>query len=99
MKNKTQHHMFRRFDRDGKGHITVDDWQTTLRDMNILATAEEAEELFHKLDKDEDGVLKLAEFTEGLAAHALGVVERPRMRHRRAAAAGIRQHSRVERDQ
>jgi len=56
---------FRRFAR-GKQYIDIEDWVATLQDLHFAVSREQAEQLFRKLDKDEDGRLDRTEFQNGL---------------------------------
>jgi len=53
---------FAAFDKDGKGHISRDNFETMLRDLGFHPTSGELNRLFLAMDSDDSGTIELREF-------------------------------------
>jgi len=53
---------FRRFDREGKRHITENDFAVGLRGLHFVISDEDAHKIFCSYDQDGDGCLSMEEF-------------------------------------
>jgi len=52
-------------DYDGKGNMNPQELHVSLRQLEIPATQEDCYLVFHRLNRDMDGLLKYSEFTAG----------------------------------
>lgn len=57
---------FGELDRDDKGYITQDDIRAFLKQSNMYPSEKSLKLLYHRLDKDEDGVVTYDEFVTGI---------------------------------
>ena len=62
--------MFRMFDDDGSGSITVEEFSVAMQKSGAGLNDNEIASLVHELDKDGDGDISLEEFAELLERHA-----------------------------
>lgn len=54
--------VFRLYDTEGKGYISIEDLQRVATDLRESMTEEELQEMIDRADLDEDGVISLDEF-------------------------------------
>lgn len=64
------HHLFKMFDEDGSGMITISELKDTLDAFNLGFTLEEVGDLVHELDEDGDNAIGLEEFEELIEKYA-----------------------------
>ena len=63
------HHMFRQFDQDGSGEITLGEFKTVLDAFNVGFSVDEIGDLVNALDEQHNGTIGEHEFLELLETH------------------------------
>lgn len=58
---------FRIFDSNSLGYITLSDLKIGLSDIGVFSTYEELELFFNRYDRDRDGKLRFAEFSDAFS--------------------------------
>ena len=53
---------FKIMDSDGSGALDIEEFKRALADYKVQATPEEAEQIFHIFDKNNDGTINFEEF-------------------------------------
>lgn len=65
------------FDVDKDGHITAEEVQHILSLLGQSTTLEEARDLVHQVDSDENGTIEFSEFLAMMASHSVGPEQGP----------------------
>ena len=71
-RNFNSYGIFRIFDKENKGYITRGQLEEGLKDMNILPSKNELYLLMRRLDKNDDGLIRFADFREEIEPKAEG---------------------------
>ncbi len=58
--------VFYKFDRDGDGNVTHEEFLSAVRDFNIPYTEEQAKRLIHLIDENNDGNIEYHELASKL---------------------------------
>jgi hypothetical protein len=56
--------LFKKFDKDGNGSLSFDEFNDLCKNMGLMMSDEEALELFSKVDQDKDNKITLMEFED-----------------------------------
>lgn len=56
--------MFRKFDKDGDGYVSYDDFQKCLKSIKVQATPEEVQAVLKHIDRNDNGYLDFSEFSK-----------------------------------
>lgn len=63
-------HLFKLFDKEGGGTISVDEFETTFKQLGQVLTPQELHEFVQELDEDGSGTIELEEFAHFLRKYA-----------------------------
>ncbi|XP_008835071.1 calmodulin-like protein 5 [Nannospalax galili] len=74
------HTAFSRFDKNGDGHINVQELGDVMKQLNKNLSEEELKELISRVDTDGDGTISFDEFLAAMAKYASGGIAEKELR-------------------